>query len=264
MAMPPLTPTPPPFSVPEAFLFGCRFAVRHIRLIAVLSFFPLFLTLGTLVGLRLSNVTLSIFWLPIVQLPASFVIGLQCALLLRFFVLHEYPIIPDGPERAQRNRAVSQAAFIYAAITYFVTGAVAVLFKLWAFISKNPEANSSYMPLAIILIVGILWGMRWFWLHVPVALDWPVRAFFERLGKWGGTLRVFALVALSSMLVNIVGGFLTALIMALGGKEPNGLFQALGDVVLAVSTVAQAVIFTASTAAAVKLMTGAKPKDIEA
>lgn len=261
-----LTPEPqkPPFPVLESFAHGCRFAVRHIRLFAVLSFFPLAVTLATIVALRLSEAKLGLFWLPIVQLPSSFVIGLQCALILRFLVLHEYPIIEDGPARALRNRAVSQAAFVYMAVTYFVTGAYAGLIRLRSFFVNSPEEAAPYAPLAIAMMALLLWAMRWFWLHVPVALDWPVGAFYQRVGRWAGTLRIAGLFVLSSLFINLFGGFLRALVLTLGGQNPSGIFQALDDMAVALSTLVLAVLFTCVSAAAVKLMAGVKMKDIEA
>ena len=262
--MPPQPVNKPPFLVFESFMFGSRFLWRHAKFFTILSFLPFAVTLATLVAVRLAGANLTIFWLPIVQMPSNFVLGLQCALILRFIVLHEYPLIEDGPERAARNRAVSQAAMVYAAITYFITGAYAVLVKQRAFLMAEPEAAAPYAPLALAVMVLMIWATRWFWLHVPVALEWPVKGFYDRIGRWPGSLRILGLFIICSLVMNLFAGFTRAMLAAIGGKNPSGLITAIDDVLVAVATILLSLLFTCCTAAAVKMMAGVKIKDIEA
>lgn len=246
---------PPPFPVIESFVNGGRLLASHARLFLVLSFFPFLVTLATLVALRFLSKDLTMFWLPVIQFPSSFVIGLQCALILRFVILHESPIIEDGPARAHRNRAVMQAAFVYAAITYFVTGAYAGLLKLRMFLVVNPTEAAAYVPLAIAAVVFLIWGARWFWLHVPLALGWQVSGFYERIGKWQGSVRVFCLFALCSIVMNFAAGFARILIGSFSNSE-GGFSAAFDDAAVAAATVMLAVMFTTATAAAIKSMLG--------
>lgn len=244
-------------------MHGSRFLWAHARFFAVLSFVPFIATLTTLVALRLADGAISLFWLPIVQFPSSFVIGLEIALILRFLVLHEYPIIEEDADRRARNRSISQSAMIYAIVTYLVTGAYAGLVKLRTFLIASPETAGPYAPLALVILVLMAWAMRWFWLHVPVALDWPVKSFYERIGRWGGSLRVLALFILCSLVMNVFAGFTRSLIASIGGETPSGFITALDDGVVAIATLLLALLFTCTTAAAVKIMAGTKIKDLE-
>ena len=245
---------PPSFTIFESFFNGVRLCLAHARLFGVLSFLPFVVTLLTLVALRVAGPSLGMFWLPVIQLPSSFVIGIEGALILRFVLMQEYPILEDSLSKVQRNRAVLQAATVYAAITYFVTGFYAVLLQIRDFADKNPAAAEPWMPMLLALMVLILWSARWFWLHVPLALNWPVDAFFARIGRWSGSLRIFLLFALCSILFNVLAGFLRMVILAVSGKHPGGFAAAFDDGVVAFATVALAVLFTACTAAAVRMM----------
>jgi hypothetical protein len=255
----------PPIPVLEPFVQGFRLTFAHARLFCVLSFFPFLVTLGTLVALRVMDGNLADFWLPVLQLPSSFVTGLQGALILRFVVLHEYPLVPEGEAKNARNRAVTRAAIVYAAVSYFVTGAYTGLLKMRAFLVADPESAAPYAPLGLALMILVLWAVRWFWLHIPVALEWPARGFYARVGGWSGSLRIFALFALCSLVINFLAGFLRMGIMALAAAQPlSGFAAAFDDAVVAAATLLLAVLFTAASAAAVKMMAGVKIKDIEA
>jgi hypothetical protein len=257
-------PPPPPFPILESIILGLKLLFTHARLFLILSFFPFIVMLLTLVAIRLLGDKLTLFFLPVVQLPSSFIIGLQCALILRFIVLQEYPLVPEGENKAARNRAITHAAVIYTAVTYFLMGLYAGLLQIRAFLQVNQDAAGSYMPIVMAIMVLLIWGARWFWLHVPVALEWPVSAFYTRIGKWVGSLRVFALFALCSLLMNFVTGLLRLMVMAAAGPAPGGFAKAFDDGIVAAATLMLAMLFTTSSAAAVKIMAGKKVKDIEA
>jgi hypothetical protein len=250
----PTAPQPPVFPVFESFVGGLRLVHAHRRLFFVLSFLPFIVTLVTMVTLRLVGDSLDMFWLPVIQLPSSFVIGLQCALILRFVLLAEYPLQADSPEKAERNRAAIQSAVVYGAITYFITGAYAGLLRMRAFMTVNPEAAAPYVPLIVAALVLLLWASRWFWLHVPIALGWSVSGFYERLGRWQGSLRIFGLFAVCSLTINVIAGFFRVLVAVISGGKPGGFVSAFDDAIVSGATVMLAVLFTAATSAAIKIM----------
>jgi hypothetical protein len=258
------TQIPQPFPVLQSFGMGLRLSVSHFRLFGVLSFFPFLVSLATLIVIRVMDAHLTMFWVPILQLPSSFVIGLLCALILRFIVLHEHPLAPEGEDKSLRNRAVMQSSIVYAAISYFITGLHAGLLHLQGILNNGePAVAAPYAPLAIALVVFVFWAARWFWLHIPVALDWPVAAFYQRIGGWIGSLKIFGLYALCSLLMNIVATLVRSLIATVSGGKASGIMAAFDDGAVAVATLLLAVVFTSASAAAVKIMAGAKIKDVE-
>lgn len=263
MSKAPETPETPPLFILQCFGHGLRLCFNHVRLLALLSSFPFFVTLVTMVAMRFAGDDVSLFWVPIIQMPSSFVVGLECALILRFVVLHEYPVLTEDTERRSRNRAVAQGAFVYMAVNYLLTGAYAGLLKLRAGVLVNPETAAPYLPLMIAILVLLMWAMRWFWLHVPVALEWSVSGFYQRVGKWTGSFRVFGLFMLCALMVNFVAGIATWLLSLVAGSEPGGFAAAFQDAIISASVLLLAVLFTLSTAAAVKIMAGTKTKDIE-
>jgi len=245
----------PFFPIFESFIGGIRLLVENRRLILLLSFFPFVLALCTLVFMRLIGDQLPLFMLPVVQLPSSFVTGLQCALLLRFLVLGEYPVAIAGDARAARNRAILHSAVAYAAISYFVSGIYVLTLKGQAMAKVNPEAVAPYMPLALFMLMAVMWGARWFWLHIPLALDWSVSDMYTRIGKWRGSFGVFSLFASCSLAVNfMLSIFRTTIHLALGNISP-GMTAAFDDSILACANILLAVLFTVTSIMALKILT---------
>lgn len=241
-----------------SFIEGARLMRAHGRIVLGLSFVPFALTLVTLVGLRLLGDNASVFWLPVLQWPSSFVVGLECALLLRFFLLGEFPVTARGVSEQRRNRSLFTAGFAYAAVTYFMTGAYAVMLHLNTLMQNDPERAAPYMPLALAIVIGMAWGARFLWLMMPLALDWPVRGFFARIGGWAGSLRIFALFGLCSLTLNIVTAFFRIFVHGVVGAAHSGLAAALDDAVVAAATLILAILFTCASAAAIKTISQEK------
>ncbi len=242
------------FSIFAAFADGLRLAHGHARLLAILSFLPFVVTLLTRVALRLLGTDLALFWLPVIQLPSSFVMGLQIALILRFTVLQEAPILDNGMARMQRNRSVMSSALVYTAITYFISGLYVGFVKLRDIAEANPEKVAPWMPLLLAVLVLFMWGSRWLWLHVPTALGWPSDTFYARLGRWGASLRIFCLFGLCSVSMNLIVTFLRVVIAAVAGEGAGGFAAAFDDGVIALASVILSVVFTTCTAAAIRSM----------
>lgn len=242
------------FPLLESFANGLRLCAAHTRFFMMLSFLPFAVTLLTMVGLRLWGQDAGMFILPLVQLPSSFVIGLQTALILRFVLLHEYPILESHAEKVLRNRAVIQAALAHATVTYIVSGIYVGLSEFKKFADASPEAAAPWTPLLLAGCVLMFWGTRWFWLHVPVAMNWPVREFYDRVGRWTGSARIFVLFALCSLTLNIVASCARLAIVSVAGQNKTGYGAAFDDGVVAFASVMLGVLFAASTAAAVKSM----------
>lgn len=248
----------PPFLLFDAFVGGFRLFAQNFRLILKLSLIPFIVTLLTLVALRVFNDSLSMFWLPVLQMPSSFVTGLQCGLIFRYLLLGEHPLLPEGDAKAIRNRAITESAFAYMAVTYFVTGIYAVVVKLQDFMKTDPEAAAPYVPIAAALLVFMLWGSRWLWLHVPMAIDWPIRDFYARIGKWSGSLRIFALFAMCSLTVNFMAGLARALVHLVFDGIDKGVTAAFDDAVVALLTLGLSVLFTTVSIAAIQIMAAKK------
>lgn len=254
-------PVPRPFPLLESFVTGFRLFSVNIRLIRRLSFLPFAVILMTFVVLRAFSEKIPFFLLPVVQIPSSFVVGLQCALLLRAMLLQEHPLLPEGPDKTLRNRSVFEAAGVYAVVMYFVTGIYAMLTRFQAMTEANPEAAAPYMPLAFAALVLVLWGARWLWLHIPLAVDWPVRAFYDRIGGWRGSFAVFALFGMTSICVNFIAGLSRAIVNVVFGGINVGIATAFGDAVLAAGTLVLSLLFTTVSAAAILIMTGENKRE---
>lgn len=255
------TPALPPMPLLEFFAEGLRTTATHWRLFVRLSVFPFFITFASVIGLRLFEASLTPFLTPIVMVPANAVTGLECALILRFLLLSEFPIIPDAEHRRARNAAIMRSGAVYTVVTYFVAGVYAGLIAFREFMTKNPEAAAPYLPLLFAILILIFWGARWFWLHVPPALDMPARALYARIGAWRGSLAVFALYALCSVLLNFITGVARLVVHAVFGLFGKGFVAALDDGVISAMTIVLAVLFTAVTAAAVKSIMTKTSKD---
>ncbi|MBU6234283.1 MAG: hypothetical protein KGQ41_00420 [Alphaproteobacteria bacterium] len=252
---------PQAFPLFESFAGGFRIFGQYWPLIMRLSFLPFAVTLLTFVGLRLFQENISLFLLPVVQIPSSFVIGILCALLLRNLLLNEHPLAVEGADKALRNRSIMEAAVANTAVTYFFTGIYAGLLRMQAFIEKNPDAAAPYMPIGVLAMALLLWGARWFWLHVPLALDWPIRAFYERVGRWGGSLRIFALFGMCSLCVNFLAGVVRTIFKAAFAAVNTGFAAALDDAVLAAAALLLNLLFTTASVAAIRNMAGEKKKN---
>ncbi|NBX66317.1 MAG: hypothetical protein EBQ96_04905 [Proteobacteria bacterium] len=250
----------PPFFLFDAFTGGIRIFAQNSRLILRLSFIPFAVTLLTLVVLRTFNDSLTMFWLPVLQMPSSFVTGLQCGLILRYLVLQEFPLVQDEDAKKIRNKAITESAFAYMAVTYFVTGVYAVVVKLQGFMKTDPEAAAPYMPLAAGLLILMLWGSRWLWLHIPLAIDWPIRDFYSRIGKWSGSLRIFALFAMCSLTMNFFAGICRSLVAAFSGTANNGFVAAFDDAIVAAITLMLSVLFTTVSVAAIQMISSKSTK----
>ena len=250
------------FPVFESFAHGLRMTMRHARLFTILSAVPFLSAFMTMMALRFMGGA-NVFWLPIVQIPSSFVMGLQCALILRFLVLQEFPLVADEAQRRARNRQVIEAGAVYAIVTYLLSGIMAGLIWLRPLIVANPEAAAPYMPLAMTGLVLIFWGARWFWLHVPISLGWDVKGLYARLKGWPGSMRVLGLFVMCSLTVNFIVRLLRTIIAVLGGATGpqdtlGGIAAALDDAAVSAGSVLLGVLFSAATAYAVKSMIGQK------
>ena len=250
------------FPLVASFLGGLSLMVVHARFLVMLSFFPFGVTLLTMILLRVFRSYLSIFLIPVLQMPSSVVIGLQCALVLRFLLLQEMPVITEGQPRADRNRVIFHAAVIYATINYLVSGAYAGLLKLQAFYEQDMEAAAPYMPLGLLAMVGIVWATRWFWLHIPVALEWPMQDFYARVGRWSGSLRIFVLFGICSLTVNFVASGFNLMVVSLFG-ESGGFSAAFQDSIVSLATIVLALLFTLSSSVALQYLSGKPPKEMK-
>lgn len=244
----------------EAFIGGIRIFRDNSRLILKLSFVPFVFTLLTLIALRVFNDSMTLFLLPLVQVPSSFVTGLQCGLLLRYLMLGEHPLAPEGEARRIRNKAITESALVFTAVTYFVTGVYAGLIRLQKLLETTPEAAAPYMPLAAALLVAMVWGARYLWLHIPVALDWPIRDFYSRIGKWMGSLRVFALFAMCSLTMNFLAGFSRALVQLVFSGLGEAFTSMFDDIVVAALTLLLSLLFMCASVSAIQAITQEKTK----
>jgi hypothetical protein len=232
-----------PSSIFQVFLEGLRLMIRHRAMLLKLSTVPFIITLITLFAVRLLDNTSSIFWLPVIQLPSSFVIGFECAILIRFFLLGEYPVIKDDAIKALRNTLILQGSVAYASVTYFMTGAYAIVFKMNTIIQQAPELAPAYMPIALFILIGVFFGARYLWLNIPLSLNLNVSTFYKRIGGWGGSLRIFALFGLCSVMLNFIISLFRAVVHIVFGGVNQGFLAAFDDVCLAVATIILAVSF---------------------
>lgn len=253
MMVPQATATP--FSILESFAKGMRLMLGHARLFAMLSIVPFVATFLMLVALRFTG-GITVFWLPLVQAPANFVMGLQCALILRFLLLQEFPLMTDDVQRRARNRDVMQAAIVYTIVNYLFNGLMAGMMYTARRVEAEPDVMAPYGPLMMAGLVLVFFSMRWFWLFVPVALGWDIKGLFTRVAGWGGSLRIGGLFILCSLFINMITLLLRYMGFSLGNiasaEDMKGIWAVLDDGIVAASTVAMGILFTCSSAHAIK------------
>jgi hypothetical protein len=83
-------------------------------------------------------------------------------------------------------------------------------------------------------------------------LDLNVRAFYKNVGGWAGSLRIFALFGLCSIVLNFITAISRGLVYATLHNLNAGLTLALGDVILAIITIVLAAFFTCVTVIALQ------------
>ncbi|HEY8963585.1 MAG TPA: hypothetical protein VIN59_03880 [Alphaproteobacteria bacterium] len=231
-----------------------KLMVDHARLFSMLAVVPLALHFIMMVAIRFTGGA-TLFWLPLFQTPANFVLGLQCALIIRFLMLQEFPLIADDEQRRARNIDALQAATVYTIVMYLFNGLMALMMYAARRMEVDPVAMAPYTPFMMMGLVVVAWSMRWFWLHVPVALGWDVKGLYERLKGWQGSLRIGALFIICSLIVNVITALVRYMLLLMGQAGPlKGVRAVLDDFVVSISAVALAVLFACATAHALKAM----------
>ncbi len=246
-----------PFPIMLSFMLGLQTIWGNRAVLARLLAFPFIVTFITLSVARALSGFITPFWVAILQLPASFVIGMALVIILRWVMLNEHPAVPllKGSERLHPMRG---AAAVFMTVVYLQTGLQAVYMPgspaVTAMNDMQNDMSSLAMWVGVSFVILMLWISRYLWLFIPVALDWKVGPFFDRLGGFFGSAHVFALMALSGFSMLVVMMVCSSLIGAVfsGGGMVKG---SLTDLMNAAFTVMGYVLFTSSSIHAIRFMT---------
>ncbi len=136
----------------------------------------------------------------LISLPSYLAEGWMLSHFVRLIFLdHRWPFRPSGDMDSdmkklhERARGVMGGMVVYALIKVLMIGFVAFSYDAMGGIEQM-ESNSDKEPsaimflLSIVMLSGFIWLFRFFWLYIPVALNFSIREYTRRLGGYNASL----------------------------------------------------------------------------
>jgi len=248
------------FPVILSFGLGLQTLWTNRAVLSRLMIFPFIVTFLTMAALRFAGDNVTPLWAAIAQLPSSFLIGAALSITLRWIMLHENPLLREV--RREQILPVRHGAVTYTLVNHMMAGVYAVMLYLQSAMAalgpENPKV-APYFFAGLVLLVAVVWSMRYMWLIIPVAMNWPLGPFYERLGRWSGSLRVFALFAACSILLNLVIRILNNIVyMTTSGS--SAVSGVLRDIIGSGAAVLMSVMFLCCSIHAVRFMMSQEKK----
>lgn len=172
----------------------------------------------------------SAFILSLVQIPADFVTGMFCALIIFIIVNAPRKKDKDKPVMFTLNLTEKKGLFINAAIAhvifgYFAGGVLGLMMMVYEPMQQAVD-NGAQPSVAAMLLVGLFlfvffYGVRFILLPVLIVAGYDVVAFFKRYALVGFSLPVFLLKAATTMAVGFFVMIITVPLMSAGGGMEN-------------------------------------------
>jgi hypothetical protein len=130
----------------------------------------------------------------LILVPALIAEGWMLAHWIRFLVLGQtWPFQPTGDVEADKKMLSTRARGILSGMIVFVLINMAIGFlndivarAMTPYMSLNPETEMDKVPaiipvFSVFFLAFMFWGFRLLWLHVPFALNMPMRDYILRL-----------------------------------------------------------------------------------
>jgi len=152
------------------------------------------------------------FQLALLQIPADFITGIFCSLVIFIILNAPSKKDKDAPVMFQLNILERKDLLIGGAVTYMIFGyliggaygAMEMIFKPMQAAAENQEAfdTSLFLPLIAFMVI-ILYAMRFAILPILVIAEVDVVAFFKKFRGFGFSLPIFFVKAATALAVGL-------------------------------------------------------------
>lgn len=239
------------FEIYRAIYKGAMSLWLNRRTLMPMTLVPIIVTFLTLMVMRANfpeGVEPSAFIMALMQIPADFVTGIFCSLII--FIIMNAPKKGDKDAPVMfslnimaRKDLLLAGAVAHVAFAYFAGGAVGLMQMIFEPIqaaAKSEEAPNMLYTIALFGIVGFLfYAIRFVVLPILIIGKIDIRHFFARNRKAGFSIPVFAVKLAVSGLATIFIMLISTLIYGMSGdSQPlNPTQMALSDIVVAFGSV---------------------------
>ena len=170
------------------------------------------------------------FLMAVVQIPADFVTGLFCALIIYIIVSAPKKKDSEKPVVFSLNLKEKKSLFISAAIanvvfSYFVNGIYGLMNMIYAPLQAASEVEGATPSMGgMFALLGLLfvlfYGVRFILIPILLIAGQDIRGFYSRYKQIGFSLPIFSLKLLTTFSIGFVVLLISAPLMA-GGGEGN-------------------------------------------
>ena len=182
----------------------------------------------------------------LILVPALIAEGWMLAHWIRFLVLGQtWPFQPTGDIEADKQMLSTRARGVLSGMIVFVLINMAIGFlnevvarAMLPYIGRDAEVDMDKVPaiipvFSVFFLVFMFWGFRLLWLHIPFALNIPMRDYMQRL-KGGMTsfymIGVWILCfAPFILLLKFIGPILLAALPGQAGESAVTVFSIIFD-----------------------------------
>lgn len=168
-----------------------------------LSVFPVLVKLACFTFALAAGYEDNILRLSLCLVPAYLVEGWMIAHFVRLIGLNQrWPFRPSGDmatDRAQiitRGRGILGGAISYTLINLLIGGYMALLMQMIPFDVEPKDVPPETAFIGIALLAFSFFAFRFIWIHIPLALNVPLRAVLTTLTRRGVTWRFLGMWAL--------------------------------------------------------------------
>lgn len=244
--------TGPSFPIIRPIAEGFGFIWQYKKMALGLAILPLIATL-------LAQYTVvayfaeSPFRAAIVQLPAEFILGLSCMIIV-FFVMRDHDHVQSAASPQEENikkltgmkdrfiplkamlvhgYMMRSAIVAYALVNYIMSGFFATMVSLYRSANINIEelaktedaaqqqaaieGQSLEIFLVLVIFVGLIWFLRYLWLPVLVAMGAPLRESYRKIGGMEGSVMIGVMFMMIIVMVLLGMSLILSLILPLFG-----------------------------------------------
>ncbi len=208
--------------------------VEERRYLAKLIIFPVIIKFITLLVLFSHEMFQdNLIRAALIQIPSFFVTGWMLSHWVRLVYLDQYwPFKPSGDEKADmaalddRARGILSGTIMFVLIQLAVSALVAVISPM--FEETDAEQMTSQQHFMVIaLFVLMIWGFRYVWVYIPLAVNQQMRDFFRQVSHPGLSFYFIGTWLLcSAMGIAIMFTFTVPIIHSASEGSPLALFVA--------------------------------------
>jgi hypothetical protein len=212
------------FDIIEASGKGYRLVWQERGYLARLAFIPVLVklicyTVAVVMGWETQFIRFSL-----AMLPSYLADGWMLAHLVRLIFLGQrWPFRPgpdpeaDAFNLAERALGVSRGIAVFALTRLLLAGIVSYGYeRLSAPYLAHPQEPPPphFVLFAPVLLLATLWGFRLIWLHIPAALNYPLRAFMRDIRGFSTSLHMVAVWLISMLPPILLYIFIVSLLMS--------------------------------------------------